>query len=110
MGVYGPVDHEVSQECEVVGELLKAMNGEFARNGPNPPFRSLGGYHWFDGDGVVSRKRLSPSFRPRSPPPPPPLPPAAGVRHGIGRKTRARHHLDVRHDQMMTKFFRVDDS
>ncbi|CAN0472398.1 unnamed protein product [Ascophyllum nodosum] len=35
------------------------MNGEFARNGPNPRFRPSGGYHWFDGDGMVHGVRIT---------------------------------------------------
>ena len=100
------MDHEFSQECEVVGELPEAMNGEFARNGPNPRFRPSGGYHWFDGDGMVSRKRFPPSLRT-------PLPSAAGVRHGIGGKTACGPYSVVfrKHGiiQTVTKFFRVDD-
>lgn len=26
--------------------------GAFIRNGPNPLFTPIGGYHWFDGDGT----------------------------------------------------------
>ena len=37
-----------------MGELPEALNGEFARNGPNPRFKPKAGYHWFDGDGMVS--------------------------------------------------------
>lgn len=51
--MYGPVDEEVSQECEVEGVLPEAVYGEFARNGPNPRFAPARGYHWFDGDGMV---------------------------------------------------------
>lgn len=54
-GVFGPVEKELFQECEVVGVLPEAIRGEFARNGPNPRFHPTGGYHWFDGDGMVSR-------------------------------------------------------
>eukprot|EP00752_Nemacystus_decipiens_P007044 g6317.t1 len=61
-GVYGPVQEEVTtQECEVVGELPEAVFGEFARNGPNPRFVPKGGYHWFDGDGMVHAVRLKSS-------------------------------------------------
>lgn len=51
--MYAPVDTEIVQECEVIGVLPEAVYGEFARNGPNPRFTPSGGYHWFDGDGMV---------------------------------------------------------
>lgn len=53
-GLYAPVSEEISKECEVVGELPEAVCGEFARVGPNPRFIPTGGYHWFDGNGMVS--------------------------------------------------------
>lgn len=53
-GLYAPVDEEVSAECTVTGVLPEAVSGEYARNGPNPRFTPKGGYHWFDGDGMVS--------------------------------------------------------
>ena len=37
-----------------MGELPEALTGEFARNGPNPRFKPKAGYHWMDGDGMVS--------------------------------------------------------
>lgn len=52
---FAPVHEEVVSECEVEGVLPEAMNGEFARNGPNSRFAPKGGYHWFDGDGMVRR-------------------------------------------------------
>ncbi|CAM9382479.1 unnamed protein product, partial [Laminaria digitata] len=57
-GPYAPVSEEISQECEVVGVLPEAVCGEFARVGPNPRFTPKGGYHWFDGDGMVSGLRV----------------------------------------------------
>ena len=53
-GLFSPVEGEISEECEVVGELPEALNGEFARNGPNSRFKPKAGYHWVDGDGMVS--------------------------------------------------------
>lgn len=53
-GIYAPVSEEISQECEVEGIIPAAVYGEYARNGPNPRFAPAGGYHWFDGDGMVS--------------------------------------------------------
>eukprot|EP00752_Nemacystus_decipiens_P006247 g5634.t1 len=61
-GAYAPVHEEITaQECEVVGELPVAVFGEFARNGPNPRFAPKGGYHWFDGDGMVHAVRIKSS-------------------------------------------------
>ena len=62
--MFAPVEKELFQECQVVGVLPEAIQGEFARNGPNPRFPPTGGYHWFDGDGMVSNelKRLSSSL------------------------------------------------
>ncbi|CAN0275331.1 unnamed protein product [Ascophyllum nodosum] len=57
-GLYSPVEGEISEECEVVGELPEALNGEFARNGPNPRFKPKAGYHWFDGDGMIHAVRV----------------------------------------------------
>ena len=33
-------------------------NGVFMRTGPNPRFAPRGGYHWFDGDGMVHAVRV----------------------------------------------------
>eukprot|EP00903_Cladosiphon_okamuranus_P013499 g12573.t1 len=61
-GAYAPVQEEfTAQECEVVGEVPEAVFGEFARNGPNPRLPPTGGYHWFDGDGMVHAVRLKSS-------------------------------------------------
>ena len=44
---FGPVHAELCEEnLEVEGELPAALNGAFARNGPNPYFTPTGGYHW----------------------------------------------------------------
>lgn len=54
-GAYAPVNEEhVAEECEVIGVLPEDVVGEYARNGPNPKFAPKGGYHWFDGDAMVS--------------------------------------------------------
>lgn len=57
-GIYAPVSEEISQECEVEGIIPAAVYGEYARNGPNPRFAPAGGYHWFDGDGMVHSVRI----------------------------------------------------
>lgn len=58
-GLYSPLQEELSEDCEVVGLLPEVVKGEFARNGPNPKFKPKAGYHWFDGDGMVSLIRSS---------------------------------------------------
>lgn len=58
-GVYAPREDEKTEECKVEGSIPTALNGEFARNGPNPRFPPKGGYHWFDGDGMVSDEKCS---------------------------------------------------
>jgi hypothetical protein len=37
-------------EGQVPEELLGGM---YLRNGPNPPFKPEGGYHWYEGDGMI---------------------------------------------------------
>ncbi|CAM9960416.1 unnamed protein product [Ectocarpus sp. 6 AP-2014] len=61
-GVFAPVHEEnTAEECEVVGTLPEVVCGEFVRNGPNPRFMPKGGYHWFDGLGMVHGVRIKPS-------------------------------------------------
>ena len=44
---FGPVRAELhQQDLEVEGHLPAALNGAFARNGPNPYHAPTGGYHW----------------------------------------------------------------
>jgi carotenoid cleavage dioxygenase len=58
-GNFGPVREEVTADSlSVVGELPREIDGLFVRNGPNPQFDPVGGYHWFDGDGIVHGVRL----------------------------------------------------
>jgi carotenoid cleavage dioxygenase-like enzyme len=58
-GNFGPVREEVTADSlSVVGELPREIDGLFVRNGPNPQFDPVGGYHWFDGDGMVHGVRL----------------------------------------------------
>ncbi|GAB4824146.1 hypothetical protein N2152v2_011192 [Parachlorella kessleri] len=59
-GNFAPVEDErFDGWLEVVeGELPKALNGAFLRNGPNPAVQPNGKYHWFDGDGMVHAVRI----------------------------------------------------
>ena len=58
--VFAPVATETTAtSLDVVGELPEALNGLYARIGPNPlkqPHRSQ--YHWFIGDGMLHGVRL----------------------------------------------------
>ncbi len=40
-------------DLEVEGEIPRELQGALYRTGPNPHFKPLGRYHWFDGDGMV---------------------------------------------------------
>lgn len=53
-GMYAPVRDEIDAvDLPVRGELPAGLQGAFLRNGPNPQFVPLGGYHLFDGDGMI---------------------------------------------------------
>jgi carotenoid cleavage dioxygenase-like enzyme len=53
-GNFGPVhDERADDALEVIGAIPPALDGTFVRNGPNPQFQPLGGYHWFAGDGML---------------------------------------------------------
>jgi len=41
------------------GQLPAGLSGEFVRNGPNPKYIPKGGYHWFDGDGMIHGVRIT---------------------------------------------------
>ncbi|XP_043690906.1 carotenoid 9,10(9',10')-cleavage dioxygenase 1 [Telopea speciosissima] len=59
-GNFAPVIEE-TPPCEnlpVLGYLPECLNGEFVRVGPNPKFRPVAGYHWFDGDGMIHGLRI----------------------------------------------------
>ena len=47
-----PMEGDV-RDLAVVGEIPRELNGAYYRNGPNPQFAPRGGYHWFDGDGMI---------------------------------------------------------
>ena len=53
-GNYAPWREEGDAfDLEIEGELPRELNGTLYRIGPNPHFKPLGRYHWFDGDGMV---------------------------------------------------------
>lgn len=58
-GNFAPVRDEVTADnLRVVGELPRGLDGMFVRNGPNPQFPPLRGYHWFGGDGMLHGVRI----------------------------------------------------
>jgi carotenoid cleavage dioxygenase len=53
-GTYAPVATEVViDDFQIEGEIPKDLNGVYLRNGPNPRWKPKGGYHMFDGDGMI---------------------------------------------------------
>ncbi len=53
-GNFAPVDQEITTNAlQVIGELPPELSGMFVRNGPNPMWKPIGRYHWFDGDGML---------------------------------------------------------
>ncbi len=53
-GNYAPWREEGdAYDLEVEGEVPRELEGALYRVGPNPHFKPLGRYHWFDGDGMV---------------------------------------------------------
>jgi len=52
-----PMEGEI-QDLVVEGEIPGELEGTYFRNGPNPQFAPRGGYHWFDGDGMIHALRL----------------------------------------------------
>ncbi|KAI5073067.1 hypothetical protein GOP47_0011080 [Adiantum capillus-veneris] len=58
-GNYAPVEEcEPMPDLVVEGTLPSCLNGEFVRIGPNPKFKPVAGYHWFDGDGMIHALRI----------------------------------------------------
>lgn len=53
-GNFAPVHDELDvADLPVTGEIPEALSGAYLRNGANPAFEPMGGYHWFDGDGMI---------------------------------------------------------
>ncbi|GFR51519.1 hypothetical protein Agub_g13935 [Astrephomene gubernaculifera] len=59
-GNFAPVDDELfSEDLPVVeGKLPPGLDGCYVRAGPNPFFKPVAGYHWFDGDGMLHAVRI----------------------------------------------------
>lgn len=60
-GMYTAVSSEETDvDLKVEGVIPEAMRGIYTRTGPNMRFQPIGGYHLFDGDGMMHTVRLSP--------------------------------------------------
>lgn len=58
-GNFGPTDETCPRsDLPVTGHLPSCLNGEFVRVGPNPKYKPVAGYHWFDGDGMIHGLRI----------------------------------------------------
>lgn len=57
-GNFAPVCESQGEYLVVTGKLPDDLSGAFVRNGPNPEHIPKGGYHWFDGDGMVHCVRI----------------------------------------------------
>ncbi len=56
---FAPVERENTiEQLKVIGELPPQLSGMFLRNGPNPQFKPLELYHWFDGDGMIHQVKI----------------------------------------------------
>lgn len=53
-----PAASELHPKLYGAASLPAALSGAFLRVGPNPYLPSIGGYHWFDGDGMVHAVRI----------------------------------------------------
>ncbi len=58
-GAWAPVFEEwIDDDCPVVGEIPRDLDGVYLRNGENPVHEPLGKYHPFDGDGMLCAMRF----------------------------------------------------
>ena len=59
-GLFVPLTDEIDvAELAVTGAIPPDLDGAFIRNGPNPRFEPIGGYHMFDGDGMLHSVTLN---------------------------------------------------
>ncbi|XP_019459782.1 PREDICTED: 9-cis-epoxycarotenoid dioxygenase NCED3, chloroplastic-like [Lupinus angustifolius] len=59
-GNYFPVpERPVVESLPVTGTVPESLNGVYLRNGANPMFEPLAGYHLFDGDGMVHAVKIN---------------------------------------------------
>ncbi|MEH1873845.1 carotenoid oxygenase family protein [Nostoc sp.] len=57
---FAPVREEITTDkLPVIGKLPLDLSGMFVRNGPNPQWKPIGEYHWFDGDGMLHGVQIS---------------------------------------------------
>ncbi|MBN3961133.1 carotenoid oxygenase family protein [Nostoc sp. NMS8] len=57
---FAPIHEEITTDkLSVIGELPLELSGMFVRNGPNPQWKPIGEYHWFDGDGMLHGVQIS---------------------------------------------------
>ncbi|KAJ7569398.1 hypothetical protein O6H91_01G076300 [Diphasiastrum complanatum] len=58
-GNYAPVSESKPRtSLPIAGALPACLNGEFVRVGPNPKFKPVAAYNWFDGDGMLHGLRI----------------------------------------------------
>lgn len=58
-GAWAPVFEEwIDDDCPVVGEIPRDLDGVYLRNTENPVQQPLGKYHPFDGDGMLLAMRF----------------------------------------------------
>lgn len=58
-GAWAPVHEEwEDDDCAVIGEIPRDLDGVYLRNTENPLHEPLGRYHPFDGDGMLCALRL----------------------------------------------------
>lgn len=57
---FAPIREEITTDkLSVIGELPLDLSGMFVRNGPNPQWKPIGEYHWFDGMGCCMVCKLA---------------------------------------------------